>query len=102
MPYITHAGCNRAGNRPGDRGIGSGLGGGATGEAAGERRGPEKAPAIGADGAEQGMLLRLFKAIFVLAILGGIALVGYAYLADLEPRQTRVSEPVTLDLEQGG
>jgi hypothetical protein len=28
---------------------------------------------------------RIFKAIFVLAILAGIGLVGYAYLGDMQP-----------------
>ena len=47
------------------------------------------------------MFLRLLKLLFVLALFGGLALVGYAYLGDLEPRQTRVTEPVTLQLEGG-
>lgn len=40
---------------------------------------------------------RIIKVLFVLAILGFAALVGYAYLADLSPDQTEVTKPVVLD-----
>jgi len=39
----------------------------------------------------------LLKFIFVLLILGGIGLVGYAYLGDLSPQQVDVTAPVTLN-----
>ena len=42
-------------------------------------------------------MLRLLKLLFVLAVLIGSAVLGYAYLGDLSPEQTDVSEPVTLD-----
>ncbi|VDC32646.1 hypothetical protein [Pseudogemmobacter humi] len=40
---------------------------------------------------------RIIKALFVLAILGFIALTGYAYLVDLTPEQSEVTKPVVLD-----
>lgn len=42
-------------------------------------------------------MLRLLRLIFVLAVLIGSAVIGYAYLGDLSPEQTDVSEPVRLD-----
>lgn len=42
---------------------------------------------------------RLLKILLVLVGLGGIGLIGYAYLADLSPEQVRVSEPVTLEAD---
>lgn len=42
-------------------------------------------------------MLRILKLLFVLAVLIGSAVLGYAYLGDLSPEQTDVSEPVTLD-----
>lgn len=42
-------------------------------------------------------MLRLLKVLFVLAILVAAAVIGYAYLGDLSPEQTEVSEPVELD-----
>ncbi|MEM6386975.1 MAG: hypothetical protein AAF718_12155 [Pseudomonadota bacterium] len=42
-------------------------------------------------------MLRLLRFLFLLAVLVGAAVVGYAYLGDLTPEQTDVSEPVTLD-----
>lgn len=44
------------------------------------------------------MIGRLFKFLFVLAVIAGIGLIGYAYLADLDPVQERVTEPVELEL----
>ena len=41
-------------------------------------------------------MLRILKLIFVLAVLIGFAVVGYAYLGDLSPEQEDVSEPVDL------
>jgi hypothetical protein len=41
---------------------------------------------------------RLFKAIFVLAVLGFAALTGYAYLGDYAPEVREISRPVTLDV----
>ena len=47
---------------------------------------------------------RIIKWLFILVILGGIALVGYAYVgpffgADFSPPQTEMRVPVTLDVE---
>ncbi len=39
---------------------------------------------------------RLIKAVLVLAVAGFVALVGYAYLADLTPTTAQVTLPVTL------
>lgn len=39
----------------------------------------------------------ILKLIVVLVILGGIGLVGYAYLGDLSPDQSDVTAPVMLD-----
>ena len=43
------------------------------------------------------MMLRLLKILFVLAVLIGAAVVGYAYLGDLSPQQSDVSQPVSLN-----
>lgn len=42
-------------------------------------------------------MFRLLKLLFVLVVMIGAAVVGYAYLGDLSPEQSEVSEPVTLD-----
>lgn len=42
-------------------------------------------------------MLRLLKILFLLLVLVGAAVLGYAYLGDLTPTQTEVSEPVILD-----
>jgi hypothetical protein len=42
---------------------------------------------------------RLLKVIVILAILGFIGLVGYAYLGDMTPPQAPVTQPVTLDVD---
>ena len=42
---------------------------------------------------------RVFKAVLVLAVLGFLGLVGYAYLADLTPQATEVKVPVTLNVD---
>jgi hypothetical protein len=42
---------------------------------------------------------RLFKFLFFLVVLGGLALVGFAYVGDLSPTVTTVTEPVTLDVD---
>lgn len=39
----------------------------------------------------------IFKLLLFLLVLGGIGLVGYAYLGDLTPEQTDVTQPVILD-----
>jgi hypothetical protein len=41
----------------------------------------------------------LFKLLAVLVLLGALGLVGYAYLGDLSPDQTDVSEPVNLNAD---
>lgn len=45
------------------------------------------------------MIRRLLKAILVLGVLGGIGLVGYAYLGDLTPDQRDMRVPVTLNVQ---
>lgn len=40
---------------------------------------------------------RLLKLLIFLLLLGAAAFVGYAYLGDLSPEQSDVSEPVELD-----
>lgn len=42
-------------------------------------------------------MITILKFIVILLILGGIGLVGYAYLGDLAPTQTDVVAPVMLD-----
>ncbi len=42
---------------------------------------------------------RIIKAILTLAVLGFIGLVGYAYLGDMTPPQTSVTQPVTLNVD---
>ncbi len=42
-------------------------------------------------------MLRLLRFLFLLAVLVGAAVIGYAYLGDLSPDQSAVSEPVALD-----
>lgn len=39
----------------------------------------------------------IFKLILFLLVLGAIGLTGYAYLGDMTPEQTDVTEPVILD-----
>lgn len=43
------------------------------------------------------MLFKLLKLLFFLAILGFIALVGYAYFGDLSPDTQDRNQPVSLD-----
>lgn len=42
---------------------------------------------------------RLIKLLLFLAVLAGLGLVSYAYMADLTPNQVRVSDPVTLAVD---
>ena len=42
-------------------------------------------------------MLRLLKILLVLVVLIAAAVVGYAYIGDLSPKQEDVSAPVTLD-----
>ena len=42
---------------------------------------------------------RLIKAVFVLAVFGFVALVGYSYLADLAPQSAEVKVPVILNVD---
>jgi hypothetical protein len=44
-------------------------------------------------------MLRLFKALIFLAVLGLVALTGFAYFGDLTPERTDVRQPVTFDAE---
>ena len=39
----------------------------------------------------------MLKVLFVIAVGVFAAVLGYAYLGDLSPEQTDVSQPVTLD-----
>ncbi len=41
----------------------------------------------------------LFRLILLLILVGGIGLVGYAYLGDLAPDQSDVSQPVMLNAD---
>jgi hypothetical protein len=45
------------------------------------------------------MLGRIFKLVFILVLLGAVGLVGYAYVADLSPKQEQVTVPVTLNAD---
>ena len=45
------------------------------------------------------MLGRVFKVLLFLLVLGGIGLVGYAYLGDLSPTQIEKREPITLNVD---
>lgn len=42
---------------------------------------------------------RIFKVLLFLMIVGLIGLVGFAYLGNLEPAQSQVTQPVTLDAD---
>ena len=44
-------------------------------------------------------MVRLLKALFFLVILGFIGLVGFAYLGDLDPQQSEVTDGLTLDVD---
>ena len=43
------------------------------------------------------MMWRLVKLMLLLAVLGFLGLIGYAYFGDLSPEQREVTQPVTLD-----
>lgn len=40
---------------------------------------------------------RLVKVVLALVVLGFIGLAGYAYLGDLSPAQSTITQPVVLD-----
>jgi len=42
---------------------------------------------------------RILKALIVLILFGGIGLAGFAYLGDLEPDRSTITQPVTLDVD---
>ena len=42
-------------------------------------------------------MFTILKLIVILLFLGAIGVVGYAYIGDLSPEQTEVTEPVKLD-----
>ncbi len=42
---------------------------------------------------------RLVKAVLVLAVVCVIGLAGYAYLGDLSPEQSTITQPVVLDAQ---
>lgn len=52
---------------------------------------------VGSVGQKGFVMLRLLRVLFILVVLIGAAVLGYAYLGDLTPEQSDVSEPVTLD-----
>lgn len=41
----------------------------------------------------------LLKLVLFLVVIGALGVVGYAYLGDISPDQTDVSEPVNLDAD---
>ena len=41
----------------------------------------------------------LLKFLFLVVVLAGVGLVGFAYLGDLSPSVTTVTEPVVLDVD---
>jgi hypothetical protein len=41
----------------------------------------------------------LLKLLVFLVVVGAVGLVGYAYLGDISPTQTDVSEPVNLNAD---
>jgi hypothetical protein len=41
----------------------------------------------------------LFRLVLFLVVIGALGLVGYAYLGDLSPNQSDVSEPVNLNAD---
>ncbi len=49
-------------------------------------------------------MIRVFKLFFMLVLLAGIGLIGFAYIgpilgADFAPTKTEIREPVTLDVD---
>lgn len=44
-------------------------------------------------------MVRLFKVVFALVLLGLAGLSGYAYLGDLSPSQEEVRQPVILNVD---
>ncbi len=42
-------------------------------------------------------MLRFLKLLLVLVVLLAAVVIGYAYLGDISPEQTDVSEPVEID-----
>lgn len=42
-------------------------------------------------------MVRILKAVVILAVLGFIGLTGYAYLADLSPVRSEMHKPVELN-----
>ena len=42
---------------------------------------------------------RIFKALLLLIVLGGIGLVSYAYLGDMSAPVQQITQPVTLDAQ---
>ena len=63
---------------------------------------PEKSGAAITGTGTEDLMGRLFKFLIYLIILGGIGLVGYAYVgpffgADFSAPQTEIREPVTLE-----
>lgn len=48
----------------------------------------------------QAFMLRVLKALIVFLLFAFLGLVAYAYLGDLSPEQSEVSQPVELDVDQ--
>ncbi len=40
----------------------------------------------------------IFRFVFLLVLLAGIAVIGYAYVGDLSPQRSPVETPVTLEV----
>lgn len=45
-------------------------------------------------------MFRVLKALIVFVLFAFLGLVAYAYLGDLSPEQSEVSQPVELDVDQ--
>lgn len=45
-------------------------------------------------------MFRLFKLIFTLALLAFLGLAGYAYLGDMTPERSEITEPVELNVDK--
>ncbi|MGB3179280.1 MAG: hypothetical protein WBC68_11725 [Albidovulum sp.] len=44
-------------------------------------------------------MIRILKVVFTLAVLGFAGLAGFAYLGDMTPERSEISEPVKLNVD---